>query len=60
MIFACGLRMNPSSVKGALFVVNPFFCVHWQSVNLGDLEFLGDFGTHVKRVCIVVGIGVLN
>lgn len=60
VILACSSRMDPPAVEFLLVVVNPIVRIGRQAIYLGDLEGLRDLGTEIKRVRVVVGIGVLE
>ena len=52
--------MDPPAVKLLLVVVDPLVRIGWQAVYFCDLEGLGDLGTDIERVRVVVRIGVLE
>ena len=51
--------MYSPAVKRLLFVIDPLMWLSRQTIDLGDLEGLGNLRTDVQWICIVVGIGVL-
>lgn len=60
MILAVGCGMRSSAIERTLFVMDTLVCGGREAIDLCDLQLLRDFCTDVKRVGIVICVGIFE
>lgn len=59
MVLALSGGMDVAPVEGTPLIVDAFIWCGWQAIDLGNLELLGNLGTQIQGVCVVVGVWVI-